>query len=291
MVVIAMGLPDSADGREALSMARRETDRQRAIDALAIHLSALHPGAVVAAVGSVGYGILPVVEASEAAEERAVRIAWEFVNGPEPGPAGISASAAPPRTSRGCRAHAGTPTGRCVCCGTATAAEWSPGRPRCTSSRCFCKLADLAAAEGWELTGPIARLRDYDRGHRSDLTATLAAWLDAAGDVTAAAAAVHVHVNTFRYRLRRITEVGGIDLDDADSRFAAMLQLRLLRDSTPRVPRVPRMRTWQEHAPGWASLRLRRARRWPRRRAVQVSGGRARCRHPARSTRRPGPHA
>jgi DNA-binding PucR family transcriptional regulator len=40
---------------------------------------------------------------------------------------------------------------------------------------------------------------------------------------------VHVHPNTFRYRLRRITEVGGIDLDDADSRFAAMLELRLLR--------------------------------------------------------------
>jgi hypothetical protein len=35
-----------------------------------------------------------------------------------------------------------------------------------------------------------------------------------------------VHANTFRYRLRRLTEVSGIDLGDAEQRFAAMLQLR-----------------------------------------------------------------
>ncbi|MGW0586077.1 helix-turn-helix domain-containing protein, partial [Streptomyces sp. NPDC002920] len=33
--------------------------------------------------------------------------------------------------------------------------------------------------------------------------------------------------NTFRYRLRRVAEVGGIDLTDPEARFAAMLQLRL----------------------------------------------------------------
>jgi DNA-binding PucR family transcriptional regulator len=35
-----------------------------------------------------------------------------------------------------------------------------------------------------------------------------------------------VHPNTFRYRLRRLTEVSGIDLTDPEQRFAAMLQLR-----------------------------------------------------------------
>ncbi|WP_372343404.1 helix-turn-helix domain-containing protein [Streptomyces sp. KL116D] len=35
----------------------------------------------------------------------------------------------------------------------------------------------------------------------------------------------HVHPNTFRYRPRRLAEVGGIDLDDSDQRFAAMLRL------------------------------------------------------------------
>jgi DNA-binding PucR family transcriptional regulator len=37
-----------------------------------------------------------------------------------------------------------------------------------------------------------------------------------------------VHANTFRYRLRRLTEVSGIDLTDQEQRFAAMLQLRAI---------------------------------------------------------------
>ncbi|MDX3319690.1 helix-turn-helix domain-containing protein [Streptomyces sp. ME03-5684b] len=67
--------------------------------------------------------------------------------------------------------------------------------------------------------------QDQERG--TDLVATLRAHLDAFGDIAAAEAAVHVHPNTFRYRLRRLTEVGGIDLGDADARFAAMLVLPL----------------------------------------------------------------
>jgi DNA-binding PucR family transcriptional regulator len=91
------------------------------------------------------------------------------------------------------------------------------------------QLADLAAAEGHQASGPVARLAGYDAAHRTQLVETLRAWLDSFGDAVVAAGRVHVHPNTFRYRLRRITEVGGIDLDDADSRFAAMLELRLLR--------------------------------------------------------------
>ena len=43
-----------------------------------------------------------------------------------------------------------------------------------------------------------------------------------------ASASQFVHANTFRYRLRRVQEVSGLDLDDPDARFAAMLQLRML---------------------------------------------------------------
>jgi hypothetical protein len=48
-----------------------------------------------------------------------------------------------------------------------------------------------------------------------------------------------VHPNTFRYRLRRLTEVSGIDLADPDQRFAAMLQLRAVYPDGPRT-RLPR---------------------------------------------------
>lgn len=55
--------------------------------------------------------------------------------------------------------------------------------------------------------------------------------LDAFGDVPAASAALFVHPNTFRYRLRRLAEVSGIDLTDPEQRFAAMLQLRVMSRS------------------------------------------------------------
>ena len=91
------------------------------------------------------------------------------------------------------------------------------------------ELRDLAAARGDEPTGALARLVDYDRAHRGNLVEALRAYLEAFGDVVAAAGSVFVHQNTFRYRLRRIAEVGQMDLTDPDQRFAAMLQLRILR--------------------------------------------------------------
>lgn len=38
--------------------------------------------------------------------------------------------------------------------------------------------------------------------------------------------------NTFRYRLRRVAEVGEINLTDPEQRFVAMLQLRVLELGT-----------------------------------------------------------
>ncbi|MDX6284252.1 MAG: hypothetical protein QOH03_5323, partial [Kribbellaceae bacterium] len=96
------------------------------------------------------------------------------------------------------------------------------------------ELRDLIEARGDQPTGPIARLVAYDREHNTNLVETLRAWLDAFGDVIAAAAAVYVHPNTFRYRLRRLAEVGALDLDDPEARFAAMLQLRVVNPPRPK---------------------------------------------------------
>ena len=93
------------------------------------------------------------------------------------------------------------------------------------------ELRDLVTARGDQPTGSAARLYAYDEQHHTHLVATLRAWLDAFGDVGVASAAVFVHPNTFRYRLRRLAEVGGIDLNDPEARFAAMLQLRLFPPS------------------------------------------------------------
>jgi DNA-binding PucR family transcriptional regulator len=68
-----------------------------------------------------------------------------------------------------------------------------------------------------------------DERRGTELAGSLLAWLDAAGDVRAAGAALGIHPNTVRYRVRRAAEVAGIDLDDPDQRLVASLQLRLVR--------------------------------------------------------------
>ncbi|WP_335673951.1 PucR family transcriptional regulator [[Actinomadura] parvosata] len=89
------------------------------------------------------------------------------------------------------------------------------------------QVADVAAAEEQAPTGPYRRLLDHDAEHGTELAATLEAYLDAFGDVSVAAARVHVHPNTFRYRLKRLAEIGGLDLDDPDARLTVQLQLRI----------------------------------------------------------------
>lgn len=58
---------------------------------------------------------------------------------------------------------------------------------------------------------------------------TLKAYLHLFGDVSAAAAELYVHPNTFRYRLRRIEEIAGLNLADPYERLAISVQLHVLR--------------------------------------------------------------
>jgi len=61
---------------------------------------------------------------------------------------------------------------------------------------------------------------------RERLTETLSAWLRHDRNATAAANALHVHAQTVRYRLTRLRELFGDDLDDPDLRFTLELVLR-----------------------------------------------------------------
>ena len=84
-------------------------------------------------------------------------------------------------------------------------------------------IGHLAAAEPDLLRGRIDLLSEQ-------YVQTLQAYLDAFGDVAAAAARIDIHPNTFRYRMRRLTEISGLMLDDPVERLIAHLQLHL-RDS------------------------------------------------------------
>ena len=74
--------------------------------------------------------------------------------------------------------------------------------------------------------GLLRPLREHDRTARGDLEASLQAWLSRHGQWDAAAADLGVHRHTLRYRMRRVEELLGRTLDDADVRMELWLALR-----------------------------------------------------------------
>jgi DNA-binding PucR family transcriptional regulator len=66
----------------------------------------------------------------------------------------------------------------------------------------------------------------HDSRQKTEYVSSVAAWLDAVGDITVASEILHIHPNTLRYRLRRMGELFGVTLDDPDERLSVWLQLR-----------------------------------------------------------------
>ncbi|MFI9551099.1 PucR family transcriptional regulator [Nonomuraea endophytica] len=208
--------------------AQLATERKRLADAFSMHLSAVHPRAAAALIGDVAFGILPLPQSGQDAEERAALIATEFLarvgSRLRPlvgvGQLALDASALARSRSGAERAlrvlRAGVLAGRQVARLDDVHVE-----------ALLLELADLVP-RGDLPSGTIARVATYDTEHQTSLVETLRAWLDAFGDVAVASSAMYVHPNTFRYRLRRAAEVGRIDLGDPGARLSAMLQLRLM---------------------------------------------------------------
>lgn len=229
VLVLALAVADAADARSSVGTeAELTNDRQRLTDAFALHLSALHPRSAAALVGRVSYGLIPVARADDEREEWAVRIATDFldrVGDRLPAVVGVGSVA---------RDVAGLAAARACADRALRVLRESRSTQRVARlsdvyvSALVLELRDLVAARGDQAAGPVARLLEYDVRHNTQMVETLRAWLDAFGDVSAAAAALYIHPNTLRYRLRRLSEVGDMDLGDPEARFAALLQLRVV---------------------------------------------------------------
>jgi purine catabolism regulator len=74
--------------------------------------------------------------------------------------------------------------------------------------------------------GLLGPLLDYDRRQHGDLVASLRAFLEHNGNWEAAARALAVHRHTLRYRVRRVAELTGRDLDSAADRVEFWLALQ-----------------------------------------------------------------
>jgi purine catabolism regulator len=72
----------------------------------------------------------------------------------------------------------------------------------------------------------LGSLVEHDRAKNGSLVATLRAYLET-GEQQQAAARLRVHPNTLRYRLDRIREISGVDLEDAETRLNLAVALRV----------------------------------------------------------------
>lgn len=84
--------------------------------------------------------------------------------------------------------------------------------------------------ELWEFyRATLAPLADYDRRQDAELLKTLEAFFANLGNLARAADSLHVHRNTLLYRLGRISEITGLDLDNPEDRLALWLALKAHR--------------------------------------------------------------
>src|SRR5262245_19437727 len=81
----------------------------------------------------------------------------------------------------------------------------------------------------------LGALLDYDEEHNSELTKTLARYLECGGSYDDTADALTIHRSTVRYRLQRIREIADVDLADVEQRLNLHVAARawaLLDDPT-----------------------------------------------------------
>jgi PucR family transcriptional regulator, purine catabolism regulatory protein len=73
----------------------------------------------------------------------------------------------------------------------------------------------------------LGPLLDHEGG--KELLRTLEAYFDHNGNLSQAAEALFIHRNTLTYRMDRIAEISGMDLDNTETRLAVQLALRINR--------------------------------------------------------------
>jgi DNA-binding PucR family transcriptional regulator len=91
----------------------------------------------------------------------------------------------------------------------------------------FVELRDFAAERPHLRSRRLAVLASHDRDHGTSYVETLRLFLESFGDIPAAAKRANVHANTFRYRLRRLVDLSGLDVNDPRERLLADLELQL----------------------------------------------------------------
>jgi len=134
------------------------------------------------------------------------------VSTPHEGPLGLRAAAAEARGAISAARASGKPPGVTAYDATGVQRmlmEWY--------------ASDTARASVWVQLAPLERL---GQARCETAIRTLAAFLDEQGSIGRTAQRLHLHRNAVTYRMRRITGLLGVDLDDPDQRLALQLACR-----------------------------------------------------------------
>jgi DNA-binding PucR family transcriptional regulator len=89
------------------------------------------------------------------------------------------------------------------------------------------EIVDVLRARPILVRGLLDRLITHDRQYNTDYVTTLRVYINSFGDMREAAQSLNLHPNSLRYRVKRLTEIGGLDLDDPKLRLALQLLLEM----------------------------------------------------------------
>jgi purine catabolism regulator len=81
----------------------------------------------------------------------------------------------------------------------------------------------------------LGALIEYDNAHHSSLIQTLASYFAHHGNLSQTAEALYIHRNTLQYRMDRIAEISGFDLDNPETRLAVQLAIKAYRLLQPQA--------------------------------------------------------
>ncbi|WP_312884657.1 PucR family transcriptional regulator [Nocardia barduliensis] len=223
VIGFALGPGGQASGADAAALG----------SALRLHASSFRGDSVTATIGGRVYVLLPGYRSAQAVTAWTRQLIEQFENRRS---LWLRAAIACPVPDLGEVAAARAEVDR-VLDSTVTAA---PGQRVTTLAEArtavlLGEVLDLVGSRA-ELRDPRLRaLFDYDRKHSANLRESAETYLREHGDVRAAAAALCVHPNTLRYRLRRVEDILGMNLDDPADRLLLEIQLALHR----RLPARP----------------------------------------------------
>ncbi|ULT58012.1 helix-turn-helix domain-containing protein [Neobacillus drentensis] len=92
----------------------------------------------------------------------------------------------------------------------------------------FELILEKRQSEAYE-NDSLKKLQEYDQKHHSNLVETLEVFLNKDNNINDAAKELNVHANTLNYRLKRISEIGDVNLKDPNQKMLLYLDLKLLK--------------------------------------------------------------